>query len=105
MWDGEDDQGIWEEPEFIPRCLFSYLTTCIIQDFLGWKSELRLAGYILRNAQNLQTMTIKCESAPLEIERKLSQFPKASATCQLSVFENMYVVVSLPCLLLLDLVV
>jgi len=88
MFDGEDDQESWEEPEFVPQCLSSYLTTCIIQEFLGRKHELLLAEYILGNAQNLQTMTIKCECELLKIERKLSQCLKASATCQLSVFEN-----------------
>jgi hypothetical protein len=84
MSDGEDDQESWEQPEFVPQCLSSCFTTCIIEDFLGRKHELLLAEYILRNAQNLQTMTIECEC----IERKLSQRLKASATCQFSVFEN-----------------
>jgi len=86
--DGEDDQESWEEPEFFPQCLSSYFTTCIIEDFLDRKHELLLAEYILRKSQNLQTMTIECESEPLKIKRKLSQCPKVSATCQLSVFEN-----------------
>jgi len=88
MSEGEDDQESWEEPEVVPQCLSSCFTTCIIQDFLGWKHELLLAEYILGNAQNLQTMTIECECEPLKIERKLSQCLKASATCQFSVFEN-----------------
>ncbi|RHN71564.1 putative FBD domain-containing protein [Medicago truncatula] len=84
-WDGEDDEESWGEPEYVPQCLLSCLTTYNILHFLGLQNELLLAEYILRNAYNLQTTTIKCKREPLKIERKLSQCPKASATCQLSV--------------------
>jgi hypothetical protein len=59
-WDGEDDHESYAEPEFVPQCLLSYFRTCTIKDFLGRKHEFVLAEYILRNAQNLQTMTIRC---------------------------------------------
>jgi len=87
-WDGEDYEESWGEPEFVPQCLLSCLTTCNIMHFLGLQNELLLAKYILKNAQNLQFMTIECESEPLIIETKLSHCPKASATCQLSVYLN-----------------
>jgi hypothetical protein len=67
-WDGKDDEESWGEPKFVPQCLLSCLTTCNIMHFLGLQNELLLAEYILKNAQNLQTMTIECERQPLKIE-------------------------------------
>jgi hypothetical protein len=43
-----------------------------------------LVRYILKNAQVLQTMKIKNSGQP-EIEKILSSFPRASATCKLTV--------------------
>jgi hypothetical protein len=45
-----------------------------------------LARYILKNARVLETMTIWSDREQPEIERELSLCPKASATCQLSVY-------------------
>jgi len=47
-----------------------------------------VAKYILKNAKYLQTMTIWSKREPPEIETKLSPCPKASASCQISVFDN-----------------
>jgi hypothetical protein len=75
----EDDQKNWVEPESVPQCLLSYLRICIIGYDEGLQSQLMLAKYILKNANVLQTMIISSESE----KSKLSECPKASATCQL----------------------
>ncbi|GAU23895.1 hypothetical protein TSUD_35650 [Trifolium subterraneum] len=85
-WNEEDDHESYAEPEFVPQCLLSNFRTCTIEEFLGRTQEFLLAAYILRNAKNLQTMTIKCYRRMLKLENRLSQCLKASATCQLSVY-------------------
>jgi hypothetical protein len=77
----EDNQENWVDPEFVPQCLLSHLRTCTIRNNAGLQSQLMLQKYILKNANSLQTMTISSESE----KRKLSECPKASATCQLLV--------------------
>ncbi|XP_045807809.1 FBD-associated F-box protein At5g56370-like [Trifolium pratense] len=87
MWDEDDDDSyVVPEPEFVPQCLLSYFRTCTIEDFLSRKYEIHLAEYILRNAKNLQAMTIRCYWGMPKLEKYLSQCPKASATCELSVY-------------------
>jgi hypothetical protein len=44
-----------------------------------------LARYILKNAKVLQTMKIWNSGQP-EIERQVSSCPRASATCELTVY-------------------
>ncbi|RHN66126.1 putative F-box domain, FBD domain, leucine-rich repeat domain, L domain-containing protein [Medicago truncatula] len=79
----EDDQENWVEPEFVPQCLLSHLRTCTLQFFVIRRKRM-IAKYILKNANFLQCMTIlsECEKSIL------SEFPKASATCQLLVNAN-----------------
>jgi len=76
----------WVEPEFVPQCILSDLKTSTVWDIVSRQIELMLEKYILKNAKNLETMTIWSETEQSEIERKLSKCPKGSTTCQLSVY-------------------
>ncbi|CAK8530223.1 unnamed protein product [Lathyrus sativus] len=82
---GSDEYSI--DPEFVPCCLSSNLTTCTLWGFsiTSLQGELMVARYILKNAAVLQTMIIWCvgERSP-ELEKNLSACPRASATCRLS---------------------
>jgi hypothetical protein len=80
--DEEYDLQNWVEPEVVPQCFSSHLRTCTIHNFEGIQSELMLIKYILKNARNLQIMSIESISDHPEIETEVSTCPKASATCQ-----------------------
>ncbi|XP_058785890.1 FBD-associated F-box protein At3g52670-like [Vicia villosa] len=100
--DGDRDgvQENWVDPECVPECLSLSLRSCTLLEFFGRESELLMAKYILKNASLLQTMTITgpqhrdyllSQGPQLHvnseyIERELSSFPRASATCQLSFY-------------------
>jgi len=83
-----EEQDSWVNPESAPEFLSLYLRTCTIRDFAFVKlqHDIMLARYILNNAKVLQTMTIWSDKEQTEIERELSSCPRASATCQLSVY-------------------
>jgi len=91
-WDeyieGGEAQESWVEPKSSPQFLSLYLRTCTIRDFafVDLQHDIMLARYILNNANSLQTMTIWSDKEQTEIERELSSCPRASATCQLSVY-------------------
>lgn len=86
-YEGEGEKN-WVEPELVPECLSSYLRTCTMDAFPDLQSELMLAKYILKNARMLQIMKIRNgnKAEHLEIEKQLSTFPKASATCEFLFF-------------------
>jgi len=50
------------------------------------RNHIMLARFILENARVLETMTIGSNSKRFDIESQLSPCPKASATCQLSIY-------------------
>ncbi|XP_045810206.1 FBD-associated F-box protein At4g10400-like [Trifolium pratense] len=83
-----------DDEELVPICLSSSLTTCTIRDFVSTTLEslIMLATFIMKKARVLKTMTIWSNRKRFsEIESKLSSFPRASATCQLSFqFINLY---------------
>ncbi|GAU13052.1 hypothetical protein TSUD_173520 [Trifolium subterraneum] len=75
----KDDKENWIDPDVVPQCLSLHLRTCILFNFLGLEGELLLAGYILKNANVLQTMSI-WNCGQRNIKRLLSSCAKASAT-------------------------
>jgi len=81
-------EGVLEnevEPIFLPQCLSLQLKTCEILNFLGQKSELLLARYILKNARVLQTMKIHC-GKDFKILRELLLCHRASPICEVITF-------------------
>ncbi|AES63194.2 F-box/RNI/FBD-like domain protein [Medicago truncatula] len=85
----EDDQENWVDSEFVPPCFSLNLTTCTIRDFAfaGLQHcHIMLAKFILKNARVLRTMTILCNKKQSKVERLLSSCPRASTTCQLSIY-------------------
>jgi len=50
------------------------------------RNHIMLARFILENAKVLETLTIWCNNKQSEIESQLSPCPRASATCQLSIY-------------------
>lgn len=81
-------QQSWVNPTSAPQCLSLHLTTCTIRDFafVDLQNDIMLARYILNNARVLQTMMIWSDKEQPQIERELSSCPRASTTCQLSVY-------------------
>ncbi|KAJ7961537.1 FBD-associated F-box protein [Quillaja saponaria] len=76
----------WKQPQDVPICLSSHLTTVCFEEFKGWEYELHFTSYILKNARVLKTMTICCSSSNsktrLNILKKLAALPRGSR-CQL----------------------
>ena len=81
----------WANPESVPTCLSSNLTTCTLSDFAyaGQQgNHIMLARFILENARVLETMSIWCytKGSKVELERVLSSCHRASSACQLSMY-------------------
>ncbi|AES63311.1 putative F-box domain, FBD domain, leucine-rich repeat domain, L domain-containing protein [Medicago truncatula] len=81
----------WANPEFVPSCLTSNLTTCTMWDFAyagQQRNHIMLARFILENARVLETMSMWCytKGSKVELERVLSSCHRASSACQLSMY-------------------
>ncbi|RHN45152.1 putative FBD domain, leucine-rich repeat domain, L domain-containing protein [Medicago truncatula] len=88
---GEYENEKWSHPKSVPGCLSSNLRTCTIRDFAigGLQSyHIMLAKFILKNSTVLENMSIWCFGKQSEIERRLTSCSRASATCQLSIYNN-----------------
>lgn len=78
----------WRMPESVAKCVSSELRICQVRGFEGQECELEFARYILKNASVLQTLRV-CSvrasnyDAKLRMLKKLSSYPRTSATCQL----------------------
>ncbi|XP_058781360.1 putative F-box/FBD/LRR-repeat protein At4g00315 [Vicia villosa] len=78
----------WEDPDIVPECLLSHLTTCSLINYTLVKSELRFAKYIMRNSRLLNTITIQSAkfldtNAKLQMLTELSSCPRISPTSKL----------------------
>jgi hypothetical protein len=75
----------WEvKPKSVPKCLVSHLTFIDLREYLGNLNELEFTSYVLQNGLVLKTMHIRSFSLEQQGEwlKKISDLPKASATCQ-----------------------
>ncbi|KAJ7981722.1 putative F-box/RNI/FBD-like domains-containing protein [Quillaja saponaria] len=93
-------QSCWAAPKHVPICLSMNFTSFYFGEYQGLKDELELAGYILKHAIHLKTMTIRCAKVwdsddddyvdkfgfgeKFCLLKKLSMFPRGSKSCQLS---------------------
>jgi hypothetical protein len=78
----------WEDPEIVPECLLSHLTTCSLRNYTLINSELRFAKYIMQNSRLLSTITIQSAkfldtNTKLQMLIQLSSCPRISPTSKL----------------------
>lgn len=76
----------WEEPQAIPKCILSQLTTCVLRNFKGMDCEVHFAKYIMKNSRVLRSMIIQSSidaNVRLQMLRELSLCPKSSTACKL----------------------
>jgi hypothetical protein len=80
--------GDWDEPEVVPICLLSHLTTCSLGNYSRINCELQFAKYILQNSRLLSTMTVQIAKSvdtntKLQMFKELSMCQRNSTACQL----------------------
>jgi hypothetical protein len=76
----------WKDPEIVPECLLSNLTTCSLRNYKRTNCEFQFAKYIIQNSRVLSTMTIQSAThvdtnTKLQMLKELSLCPRNSATC------------------------
>ena len=78
----------WEEPQIVPKCLLSHLSTCSLRNYNGITCELHFAKYIMKNSRVLSAMKIQSAKSldtttKLQMKKELSLCLKNSTTCKL----------------------
>ena len=81
-----------DEPQSVPKCLSSQLTTFHFDGF-GWANdELEVVRYILKNARFLKKLTITSKFPDSEVKLRLLKellvFPKCSNKCKIAFVYN-----------------
>ncbi|KAF8107508.1 hypothetical protein N665_0120s0032 [Sinapis alba] len=78
--------GCWNQPGSVPDCLLTSLEIFEWREYKGMKVQRDVATYILRNSCYLKMVKIRTMSddpeEQLEMLKKLSFSPRASATCE-----------------------
>ncbi|XP_050881590.1 FBD-associated F-box protein At4g10400-like [Lathyrus oleraceus] len=79
---------IWEDPEIVPKCFLSHLTTCSLRNYSRINWEFQFAKYIMENSRVLKTMTIQSAKfvdtrTKLQMLMELSLCTRNSTTCKL----------------------
>ncbi|KAL7186486.1 hypothetical protein ACSBR2_028272 [Camellia fascicularis] len=74
----------WNPPQEVPSCLLLHLKKIRIQKFSGKNYELRVIGYLLKNAKVLKKMTIDSQNLDDCCCGELAALPRGSKTCQLN---------------------
>lgn len=82
------DQVLWMEPTKVPYCLKANLKKIKIQGCTGGTAEVKIIEYILKKAEVLEMMVIKFNFEGGEIPAMISEFERASHTCDIEIFEN-----------------
>ncbi|XP_007021398.2 PREDICTED: putative FBD-associated F-box protein At3g50710 isoform X2 [Theobroma cacao] len=79
----------WTEPEHVPTCVSSRLTTASFKVFQGLRSEMQAVEYILKNAKVLKIMQIctlgMSQDSKSFVRNRLSEFQWGSKTCQVAI--------------------
>ncbi|XVF18877.1 hypothetical protein REPUB_Repub11eG0061300 [Reevesia pubescens] len=79
----------WTEPEHVPTCVSSHLTTVSFKVFQGLGSEMEIIEYLSKNGRVLKTMQICTLNMSLDsksfVWNKLSEFQWGSKTCQVKI--------------------
>ncbi|KAK2446110.1 FBD-associated F-box protein [Trifolium repens] len=78
----------WKDPEIVPKCLLSNLTTCSLRSYKRTNCQFQFAKYIMQNSRVLSTVTIRSANrvdtnTKLQMLKELSLCPRNSATCKL----------------------
>lgn len=87
--DGNEIEDLdWMDTPIVPECLSSQLKTCSLIGYKGMNCDFHFAKYILKNAKELQTMTINASPVDINIKLqmliKLSLCPRGSTTYKIS---------------------
>ncbi|KAK9074359.1 hypothetical protein SSX86_006957 [Deinandra increscens subsp. villosa] len=85
--DQPEESLIWIEPEIVPACLITTLTTIKFSKCNGWKCDIQFLEYMLGNAEVLKTVTITWENLNVEEQAQLCaqllKVPRASRHCEI----------------------
>lgn len=77
-------------PHIVPPCMMFHLKMIKIMSYRGYKIELKLAEYFLKNSTVLRKMTIQTSGMTdkdvLEVSKKLMTVPRGSKECVVSMF-------------------
>ncbi|KAK6137577.1 hypothetical protein DH2020_028681 [Rehmannia glutinosa] len=82
----------WMEPNQVPKCLLSHLTTIRIDGMRSTQQEFDMVRYLLKNAQVLKRMEIYSRPDGIDFEAKfnalqrISLFHRGSVACELAFF-------------------
>ncbi|KAI3498095.1 hypothetical protein L1887_33841 [Cichorium endivia] len=83
----EPSESYWINPQSVPTCMLSKLTTVKITSCKGRECDIRFLEYMLRNAEVLKTLTITCGILRMKDEMalcaRLLKFPRASRYCEI----------------------
>nr|AFK35052.1 unknown [Lotus japonicus] len=83
-----DDDEVWPDPGFIPKCFSTHLRKCFIKGYAGVDCQMRFARYVLQNATLLRSLIIcsrysQNHQRKLEMITELASYPRSSAVCEL----------------------
>ncbi|KAL5074268.1 hypothetical protein RYX36_013252 [Vicia faba] len=78
----------WEDPEIVPQCFLSHLTTCSLRNYSRVNWEFQFVKYVMQNSRVLNTMTIQCAKfvdtrTKHQMLMELSLCTRNSTTCKL----------------------
>ncbi|KAJ0430576.1 putative F-box domain, FBD domain, leucine-rich repeat domain superfamily [Helianthus annuus] len=83
----------WIEPNLVPACMLTTLTTIKISSCKGREPEIEFLEYMLRNAKVLRAVTISWEIYQIEEKRlcaKVLELPRASRYCDIHFIGSRY---------------
>ncbi|KAJ0435488.1 putative F-box domain, FBD domain, leucine-rich repeat domain superfamily [Helianthus annuus] len=83
----------WVEPELVPACMLTNLTTIKFSICEWWKRDIPFLKYMMGNAKVLKTITIAWENMSNENEKlvcveAVKLLPRASRYCEIHFHEN-----------------
>nr|XP_011461335.1 PREDICTED: F-box/LRR-repeat protein At4g14096-like [Fragaria vesca subsp. vesca]XP_011461338.1 PREDICTED: F-box/LRR-repeat protein At4g14096-like [Fragaria vesca subsp. vesca]XP_011461340.1 PREDICTED: F-box/LRR-repeat protein At4g14096-like [Fragaria vesca subsp. vesca]XP_011461343.1 PREDICTED: F-box/LRR-repeat protein At4g14096-like [Fragaria vesca subsp. vesca]XP_011461345.1 PREDICTED: F-box/LRR-repeat protein At4g14096-like [Fragaria vesca subsp. vesca] len=80
---------LWHPPELVPNCLLSHVKTICIIGFGGKDDEFKIAKYLLKNGEVLNSMKIYTDGdlCAKKLE-KLSMFERGSKTCKVDIWQR-----------------
>ncbi|KAI7725960.1 hypothetical protein M8C21_026753 [Ambrosia artemisiifolia] len=82
----------WVEPELVPACMTTNLTTINFSISERWKCDIAFLKYMMGNAQVLKTLTVTWKKSSMEKEKFCAEdvklLPMASRYCEIQFHEK-----------------